>query len=146
MVAELTPPTGAQHKAFGASLKAARENRLYTQQKLADVIGVARDTLRNWENGYRLPGAVWLRRLVTVLALRWEGAIVVNDPITRPALRLLVTPERPEPERHECAFDPRHVFVSVSPAPPYCGPACAGAAMRRERLWPVSRAANGSGR
>lgn len=45
----MTQPT------FGDQLRGARERRRMTQQQLADVIGVDRKTVDNWENGRTSP-------------------------------------------------------------------------------------------
>lgn len=37
------------------TLKAARVNAGYTQEEVADRIGVARSTIRNWEKGITYP-------------------------------------------------------------------------------------------
>lgn len=130
----LGPDPRRPHKAFGESLAAARFNRAYTQPKLADEVGVSRDQLREWEHGYRLPGAHHLRTLVAILGLRWDTEnTVANDPIHPRSVAAHLTPIPTAPERRECAFDPRHLFTTVEvPAPLYCQPRCAGAAGRQE--------------
>lgn len=55
--------TQEEAKAFGRRLQALRERKGLSQAQLARVIGVPIPTLKNWEQGRRLPlinAAVWL--------------------------------------------------------------------------------------
>jgi transcriptional regulator with XRE-family HTH domain len=45
----------AVDRVSGAQIKDARERRHLTQQQLADVLGVDRKTVDNWENGRTSP-------------------------------------------------------------------------------------------
>jgi len=54
---------------FGASLERARIRRQMTQEKLAEVLGVRRDTVSRWEQGSHLPGDALLAGLAGALEL-----------------------------------------------------------------------------
>lgn len=41
--------------ALGTTIKRARERRRWTQQQLADAVGVSQKTVDNWENNRTLP-------------------------------------------------------------------------------------------
>ena len=49
--------TKNNYSSFGVMLKTLRKRRHFTQQQLAEVIGVHRSTLVNWEQGDFLPGS-----------------------------------------------------------------------------------------
>lgn len=48
------------------SLKAARVNAELTQQQVADMIGVRKETVISWEKGKTEIKAIWLNRLCDI--------------------------------------------------------------------------------
>ena len=55
---------------LGSRLRQAREFAEYTQQEIADLLGVVRETVSYWENERRLPSAVQLARLAEAYGRR----------------------------------------------------------------------------
>lgn len=54
---------------FGEQLKKAREEKGYTQQTLADMVYVSRQTISRWESGSRYPDIITLKSLSTALGV-----------------------------------------------------------------------------
>jgi len=57
------------------TLKAARANRNLTQQKAAELIGVTRDTLGNWERGISYPDVIKLSKIESVYKMKYDDLI-----------------------------------------------------------------------
>lgn len=51
----------------GSNLKERRELALLTQEKLAELVGVTRETISYWETGKRVPSLTNARKLREVL-------------------------------------------------------------------------------
>lgn len=54
------------------TLKAARVNRDLTQDALAEMIGVRRETIHNWENKRSFPNAKRVSDLCNALGVNYE--------------------------------------------------------------------------
>lgn len=57
------------------SLKAARVNANLTQKEAANRIGVAKDTIRNWERGKHYPPADKLEIMLNVYDVKYDDLI-----------------------------------------------------------------------
>ena len=62
-------------------IKILRKTRGYTQQQLADLLGVQRATISNYEIGRRSPHIKELARLAELLGVNLEYFGVTNDDI-----------------------------------------------------------------
>lgn len=60
-------------------IKILRKSRGYTQQQLADLLGVQRATISNYEIGRRSPHIKELARLAEILGVNLEYFGVCND-------------------------------------------------------------------
>lgn len=60
---------------FGQSIKAKREQMGLTQQDLADMLFVSRQTVCRWENGSRCPDLVMAKKIALVLGLSLDELI-----------------------------------------------------------------------
>lgn len=58
------------------SLKAARVNADLTQQQLADLLGVALNTVKNWEDGKSEPTVSQLRKISEVSGISMDFIFV----------------------------------------------------------------------
>ena len=63
-------------------IKILRKARGYTQQQLADLLGVQRATISNYEIGRRSPHIKELARLAEILGVNLEYFGVLNDDLT----------------------------------------------------------------
>jgi Zn-dependent peptidase ImmA (M78 family)/transcriptional regulator with XRE-family HTH domain len=68
---------------LGARLRLARERAGFSQQEVADALGVARELLSYWENEHRTPGLAHLARLGEAYGLT-TGSLLGTEP--EPAL------------------------------------------------------------
>lgn len=50
-----------------SSLKTIREKKNFTQQQLANLVGVKRSTVAMWESGKNLPTALKISKLAQIL-------------------------------------------------------------------------------
>jgi transcriptional regulator with XRE-family HTH domain len=57
-------------------LRALQEPRGWTQQQLANTLGVSSRTIRRWEHGYSEPHVSWLPRLRAIL----NESDITSDP------------------------------------------------------------------
>lgn len=55
--------------AIGEQIKKARQNRGYTQQELADILGVAKNTVTGYERGNRAPDALKIKAIAKALGV-----------------------------------------------------------------------------
>lgn len=53
-------------KKYPVTLEAARVNVHLTQEKAAELIGVSKKTISNWETGISLPGLKYIKRIEQV--------------------------------------------------------------------------------
>lgn len=60
------------------SLKAARINANLTQKSASELIGVAEDTLRNWEKGKTYPDAANIQMIEKVYSVQYNDLIFVS--------------------------------------------------------------------
>lgn len=66
---------------FGKKLKEIREMRGYTQQKAADLIGIALRTYQNYESGSRHPSYKRLVTICNVFDVTSDYLLLCNDSI-----------------------------------------------------------------
>ena len=64
---------------LGARLRRSRELAEYTQQEIADLLGVVREAVSYWENERRLPSAVQLARLAEAYGVT-TGSLLGMEP------------------------------------------------------------------
>ena len=57
------------NKSFADTLRRLRVNNRLSQQQLADALHIERSTIAKWESGIRIPDAVTMSRLSTVLGV-----------------------------------------------------------------------------
>lgn len=81
-------------------IKRARELRRWTQQQLADVLGVDRKTVDNWENGRTRPRSA-IGALEQVLGVNLTEPNGVEDPKERELEETLIRLEVPAEKRQE---------------------------------------------
>lgn len=67
---------------IASKIKILRKTRGYTQQQLADMLGVQRATISNYEIGRRSPHIKELARLAEILGVNLEYFGVSNDELT----------------------------------------------------------------
>lgn len=67
---------------IASKIKILRKTRGYTQQQLADMLGVQRATISNYEIGRRSPHIKELARLAEILGVNLEYFGVSNDDLT----------------------------------------------------------------
>lgn len=60
---------------LGDRIRKARERRRWTQQELADLVGVSRETVGNWETGQTSPRNR-MQRLIEVLGSDFDPGFV----------------------------------------------------------------------
>lgn len=103
-------------KTFGEQLIAARKAKGYTQDMLAALINVSRQTVSHWENGRALPDVALLRQLSDVLecnlALGYAPQETAKSPENEPA-----TPGE-ECEKNAVEATPAAVESTSAPVPP----------------------------
>jgi Zn-dependent peptidase ImmA (M78 family)/transcriptional regulator with XRE-family HTH domain len=64
---------------FGIRLRQARELAEYSQQEIAEILGVVRETVSYWENDRRVPSAVQLARLAEAYGVT-TGSLLGTEP------------------------------------------------------------------
>lgn len=64
---------------IASKIKVLRKNRGYTQQQLADLLGVQRATISNYEIGRRSPHIKELQKLAEILGVNLEYFGISND-------------------------------------------------------------------
>ena len=69
---------------FGDRLKTARKNKGYTQETLANIIGVAKSTLTGYERGNREPDVLKIKLLANALGVTGDELIGITDKRSRP--------------------------------------------------------------
>ena len=57
---------------FGQNLRALRNERKLSQEKLADMLFVTRNAVSNWESGSRIPDIIMLSRIASTLQVPLE--------------------------------------------------------------------------
>lgn len=72
------------HLSYGERIKRARTQKGFSQQKLAEMMNVARSTISMWENETNIPDAVMLTRLAEILEVSADYLLgLVDNPIAR---------------------------------------------------------------
>ena len=103
-------------KTFGEQLIAARKAKGYTQDMLAALINVSRQTVSHWENGRALPDVALLRQLSDVLecnlALGYAPQETAKSPENEPAA------PGEECEKNAVEAAPAAVGSTSAPVPP----------------------------
>lgn len=64
---------------MGITLKAARVNAGFTQQEAAERLGVAKDTIRNWEKGATYPDVPQLKKIELEYKIKYSDIIFLNS-------------------------------------------------------------------
>ena len=64
---------------LGVRLRQSREVAEYSQQEIADLLGVVRETVSYWENDRRLPSAIQLARLAEAYGVT-TGSLLGTEP------------------------------------------------------------------
>lgn len=64
------------------TLKAARVNANYTQEKAAKALDVSRDTIRNWENGKSFPSIKQVEKILNLYCVKLDDIIFLNKNYT----------------------------------------------------------------
>lgn len=67
--------TGFQEKSFPARLKAARIAMGYTQQQVADLLGITNSTYCGYETGKRQPDVEKIKQLASALNISGDGLL-----------------------------------------------------------------------
>ena len=90
---------------FGIRLRQARELADYSQQEIAEVLGVVRETVSYWENDRRLPSAVQLARLAEAYGVT-TGSLLGTEPppVTSEEHELVYRGLRQQPPRTKAAI------------------------------------------
>lgn len=65
--------------ALGDMIRLKREERDMTQQDLADVLHVTRQTVSRWENGLRCPDLILSKRIADVFGLSLDELVSSTD-------------------------------------------------------------------
>jgi Zn-dependent peptidase ImmA (M78 family)/transcriptional regulator with XRE-family HTH domain len=65
---------------LGTNLRQARELAEFSQQEIADVLGVVRETVSYWENDRRVPGAGQLARLAEAYGVTTRSLLGMESP------------------------------------------------------------------
>ena len=60
------------------TLKAARVNKGYTQQKAADLIGTTKDVISNWERGISFPDVRMLKKIEEVYEVSYQDLLFLH--------------------------------------------------------------------
>ena len=63
---------------FGYKIRCLRKNRGYSQDELADLLGISTSTLARYENNQTLPGCDVVIRLAIVLSI--SSDMEINEP------------------------------------------------------------------
>jgi len=67
---------------IGSKIRILRKTKGYTQQHLADLLGIQRATISNYEIGRRSPHIKELERIAEILGVNLEYFGVCNDDLT----------------------------------------------------------------
>ena len=67
-------------KKFNELLREARVNAGYTQSQIAEIVGVAKSTYCNWEQGTREPNIIKLKVLAQALGVSCDYLIGIEEP------------------------------------------------------------------
>lgn len=60
---------------MGMTMKAARVNKNLSQAKAADLIGVSRDVISNWERSVTFPDVLQLKKIEDVYGVSYNDLI-----------------------------------------------------------------------
>lgn len=60
------------------TLKAARVNKGYTQKEAAEILGISRESLANYEKGNTFPNAEKLGRIETLYDISYDDIIFLK--------------------------------------------------------------------
>ena len=58
------------------TLKAARVNKGYTQKQAAELLGITRDTLSNYERGKSYPDVPIIKKIEKLYQVKYEAIIL----------------------------------------------------------------------
>lgn len=78
------PMDEESRRLIGRRLAEARLRQALTQQQVADVVGVASDTVRRWENGKQLPVRYYWQNLCTLYQTTPEALFRADPPAPAP--------------------------------------------------------------
>lgn len=69
---------------MGMTMKAARVNKGLSQVKAAELLGVSRDVVSNWERGVTFPDVLQLKRIEEVYEVGYNDLIFLpqNDALS----------------------------------------------------------------
>lgn len=69
---------------MGMTMKAARVNKGLSQVKAAELLGVSRDVVSNWERGVTFPDVLQLKRIEKVYEVGYNDLIFLpqNDALS----------------------------------------------------------------
>lgn len=100
---------------IGAKLKTLRLNKKLTQQEVADILGVSRATISNYEINRRSPSLKELQRLAALynVGLSYFGIKNIeetNDLLTR-AKSLFSSDELDDDKKHELYIDLMEIYL-----------------------------------
>lgn len=65
---------------FGENLKEARKNSGMTQAEVAKIVGVAKNTYCNWENGTREPNILKIKALAKAFGVSVDYLVGMEEP------------------------------------------------------------------
>jgi transcriptional regulator with XRE-family HTH domain len=68
----------SEGNSFGDMLHTARRQMGWTQEEVAEKLGVKRVTVNRWEQGIQRPSAKWLEKLVTIYGFNLN-LVQIND-------------------------------------------------------------------
>ena len=63
----------------GEKLQNLRKENNYTQEELADILGVSRQSVSKWEMGISLPSLIFLEPLSEILNCSIEELLCINN-------------------------------------------------------------------
>lgn len=64
---------------MGMTMKAARVNKGLSQVKAAELLGVSRDVVSNWERGVTFPDVLQLKRIEEVYEVGYNDLIFLTQ-------------------------------------------------------------------
>lgn len=73
---------------LGEKLKEARKRKGFTQQQVADLVGVKKNTITGYEKGDRQPDVIMLKKLITALDVSSSSLLelpVFDDSVSIPS-------------------------------------------------------------
>src|SRR5258708_8313585 len=88
---------------WNEQLKQARQSRRWTQTKLAEKVGTAKQTITRWENGHAFPHPYYREKLTTLFGINFEEKDFLQDiaDIDHPIPEHALFPSNAEPVLHQ---------------------------------------------